>query len=149
MFAPFQLEDGRVLIIQRGWVARGREDQATVKDLGPQTFTILWRPFSGNPNRNRLFAPVNAPDLGIWTYVDPAALSVFWDLELLTAGYGELRGPVAAGQGTRIEPFSADIFNAHLEYVATWWSMTFIVLLVYGLVWRDRKRRQFRVHNVD
>ena len=141
LFAPFALEDGRVVVLQRGWVPRGREDRLNVQDRGLQTLLILWRPFAGNPDRTRLFAPVNAPELGIWTYPDPLAMGAHWGLDTVAAGYGELRGPAAAGQGARIEPFRSDLFNAHLEYVATWWSMAGIMALVYFQVWRLRRRR--------
>lgn len=140
LFAPFQLSDGRILLIQRGWVPRGRESSARAQDRGLETLTILWRPFAGDPSRNRLFSPINSPDDNIWSYPDPVAMAQHWGLSAILDGHGELRGPAGAGQGARVEPFRSDLFNSHLEYVATWWSMAGIMALVFAQVWRRRRQ---------
>ena len=140
LFAPFQLTDGRVLLIQRGWVARGRESSARVQDSGLETLTILWRPFAGDPGRNRLFSPINSPEDDIWSYPDPVAMAQHWGLPMIEDGHAELRSPAGAGQGARVEPFRSDLFNSHLEYVATWWSMAGIMALVFAQVWRRRRQ---------
>ena len=132
------LDDGRILIIQRGWVAREPGGRLGIADDGPQTLTLLWRPYGGGPGRHRLFSPSMRPNWGF----GPMSTPPRWQrlgLEIVQSGHGELRGPEGAGQGA-VEPFQADLFNAHLEYVATWWSIAGIILLVYGWVWRDREK---------
>ena len=149
LYAPFELTDGRVVIVQRGWVARGQEDKSGVQVrqdqetlAAPQEIEVIWRRVQDRTSHRSLFSLVNAPEAGLWTFIDPRALAAHWQLPtVITAGYGELRAPFEAAQGPHIEAFSSDLFNRHLEYVATWWSLAMGILGIFVLIWWDRRRR--------
>ena len=139
IYAPFELTDGRLVVLLRGWVPRDREEALGVRDPVVQTLTGHWRPSRA---KGGFLQPVNAPDMGIWTHIDTVELAQHWGTaDLVAGGYVELRGPVAAAQGAQIAPFALDLFDRHLEYVLTWWMLALILIVVYLLVWRDQRRK--------
>ena len=141
LYAPFVLADGRTVLIQRGWVPRGQEDLAGVRDDRVQTLEVAWRQVPKRTSDRSLFSLVNAPEMDLWTHVDTQALADWWDMpRLVQDAFGELRGPQEAVPGLVIEAFKVDLFNRHLEYVATWWSLAAILLIIYVLIWRGRRR---------
>lgn len=145
LYAPFELNDGRVLTIQRGWVARGQE-AARVAEASAESLALdlIWRPVTPREGGGR-FAPSNVPEMGHWTYIDTKALASFWQApNLIQGAVGELRGPEAAAHGARIEPFRADLFNRHLEYVITWWALAAAMLGICALIWSDQRRQNRR-----
>ena len=147
LYAPFRLQDGRIMIIQRGWAPRGQEGASHLTNISEQSLEIVWRPIEARVEAGgsayALFDRVNVPDQGIWTHIDTHEIQDFWHYpNLIHGGYGELRAPQAAAQNLVIEEFRTDLFNRHLEYVITWWSLAAILLIIYIFVRRQRSGKQ-------
>jgi len=143
LYAPFEMNDGRVLIVRRGWAVRGAEESSGVFDTRAQTIEVLWREVQARASDRSLFAPVNVPELEIWAYIDPVALAEHWGLpNVIPGGYGELRTAERPGSALYIEAFRADLFNRHLEYVFTWWALALVTLGMFGAVWWGRRKRR-------
>ena len=141
LYAPFELTDGRVIIVQRGWTSRGNEDTNGVIDQSLQQIEVIWRRVQPRTSGNALFQSVNIPEQDLWTHIDPSQLAKWWDLPtLILGGYGELRTPAEAAEKLMIEEFNSNLSNRHLEYVATWWSLAAALMGIFGLIWRDQRR---------
>ncbi len=142
-YAPFELSDGRLVVLLRGWGPHSQEADLAVQDTSPQTIAGHWRTIRTHSSDRSLIQPVNAPEIGLWTHIDTAELAEHWGApNLAMGGYVELRGPISAAQGAQIDPFALDLFDRHLEYIITWWALALTIAAIYLFVWRDQRRRR-------
>ncbi|MGB0717964.1 MAG: SURF1 family protein [Alphaproteobacteria bacterium] len=139
VYSPFELKDGRIIVVRRGWVARNREPELELFNTDFQQIEAIWRPVVRRTSDRSLFSPVNDAERNFWTFVDPVAFGEAWNLSgVMESGYLELRGPLSASEGLLIEDFTSDLFNRHMEYVVTWWSLAAALLGIFGIIWRNR-----------
>ena len=136
---PFQLDDGRMLLVNRGWVPQERRDPATRVEgqlAGPLEIEALLRTdgwkgvdFAKPPNKPEerfyfwLDLPVMAADLEAGGIGQTIITDVYAD-----AVAAELPGGLPIGGQTRIV-----LKNDHLEYALTWYSFAVILLVIYFL----------------
>lgn len=132
---PFQLDDGRVILVNRGWVPEGNREPATRAAgqlQGPVEIEALLRTdgwkgigFARPPNKPEerfyfwLDLPVMAEDIA----EGPVITEVYAD-----AVASEVPGGLPIGGQTRIH-----LTNDHLQYAITWYSFAVILLVIYFL----------------
>lgn len=130
---PVRTADGRVVLLDRGWIPQERKDPST-RAAGQPAGAV---PLTGIVRRNqerRQFAPENVPERNVWFHVDvplmrrlagappdPRLDSFFLDADA-TANPGGL--PI--GGQTRL-----DIPNDHLQYALTWFLIALAMAGVY------------------
>ncbi len=146
---PFKLEDGRVILVNRGWVPEGNRDPATRaagQIEGPVEIEALLRTdgwkgvdFARPPNKPEerfyfwLDLPVMAATLGEGGVTEgPVITEVYAD-----AVVAEVPGGLPIGGQTRIQ-----LPNDHLEYAITWYSFAVILLVIYFLFHYRREEEQ-------
>lgn len=143
LYEPFQLTDGRVVVVLRGWASHANALKLEILDAPQETIIGHWRPVRDRQSDRSLFKPVNDPSRNVWTHIDTQELADFWGLDtLVQGGYVELRAPNEAAQGAQIAPFALDLFDRHLEYIITWWALALTISAIYLFVWRDQRRRR-------
>ncbi|WP_121063026.1 SURF1 family protein [Chachezhania antarctica] len=135
VIAPFQMEDGRTVLLDRGSVPVSAK--TAERPVGPMTVTgnLNW------PNEADGYTP--DPDLAgnIWYARDVPAMAQALGTEpvLIVAS-----SPTAPG----ITPDPVDtggIPNDHLEYAITWFSLAFIWVAMTGFfLWQTRARKAFK-----
>lgn len=137
---PFRLDDGRTLLIDRGWVPRGAVEPAGRQDgllQGETTQVGLLR--RGGWQGSDWLRPVNKPEANQWLWLDLPAMAEAAGLERPVTGFylsalpDQHPGRWPEGGRTRVQ-----LRNDHLEYALTWFSLA-VVLLVVFLVWRRRR----------
>ncbi|WP_282607548.1 SURF1 family protein [Pelagibius sp. Alg239-R121] len=130
---PFQMSDGRVLLIDRGWVPSEKRDPETRSEgqiQGDGTVDGLLR--LGGWKGYDFIRPDNDPAKNFWFYVDFEAMAVATGLEnmiqtaYLDAGPAENAGGYPIGGQTRIT-----LRNDHFQYVLTWYALALILAAVY------------------
>jgi len=158
LLTPLTLEDGRVLLVNRGWMpyakrdqGSGVRDQATgVGDLsvyrpdGPVTVTgILKLPQKEKPTAR----PDNNAGKNDWYWIDmPAMTAVIGVKELmpyvLEASDAPHDGAWPVGGQTRVE-----LVNHHFQYAITWFWLAFILPFIYFVSnWRlDRVEKPVEI----
>ena len=135
VYAPFELDDGRQIIVERGWLPQRLEDpSARADDLpgGRLAFeaVLLRDGWQGS----EWLRPANDPGKNVWHYVDSLEMAAAAGLELPVPGVyvavlpGQLPGeyPLAREPGV-------DLRNDHLEYAITWFSLAGILIVIYLL----------------
>ncbi len=138
---PLALEDGRILLVDRGWIPDKRRDPATRPEgqiPGDLELTGLVRlPGWKGPT---WLVPDNQPDENIWFWVDPAAMAEAAGIGpgigpgiggviggiYLDAGPAENPGGLPKGGQTRIE-----LPNDHLQYALTWFALALSLAVIY------------------
>lgn len=132
IIAPFRTEDGRRILLDRGFVREG--DREAVRALGPARIVgnLHW------PDETDKFTP--APDRATetWFARDVAAMAQALDTEPLLLIAANATDPVL----TPLPVGTEGIPNDHLQYAITWFSLAvvWIAMTVYFL-WRPRARK--------
>lgn len=143
VYTPLVLTDGRVVIVNRGFVPYALKDPATrpwQPVAGLQRLHGLARnPLSEKPG---WLVPDNAPEDRIWYWKDHAGMAQEMNLtaETVTPFFVDLAatagpdGPI--GGVTRVA-----LPNRHLEYAVTWFGLAGVLVVTAALlVWRNSRR---------
>lgn len=127
---PFMLEDGGAVLVNRGWVPQGQEENLKT----PQGIVSL----SGLlrlPERDNPFVPQNNPEKGAWFRADPVQMAQVAGVTSIApmVMYVESESPESAS----LQPVRAAAKwtppNDHLQYALFWFSMAGILLVIYFL----------------
>ncbi len=124
--APFKMDDGRTILVNRGYAPKNTETRLP----GRQTVSGILRPLRAK----RYFSPENQPEKNVWFYEDLPALSQASGEKLLPLAVeatGEYKSGVFPIPNDGVIP----IRNDHLGYAVTWFAMSLIALVMYGF-WR-------------
>jgi len=131
---PFGLDDGRIVLVNRGWVPQDRRDPATRAEgqlAGEVTVEALLRTDGW---KGVSFAkPPNKPEERFYFWVDLPVMANDVDGPIINDVYvdavaAEVPGGLPIGGQTRIQ-----LANDHLEYAITWYSFAVILLVIYFL----------------
>lgn len=133
IITPFEMTDGRVLLVNRGWVPSESRDPATRSEgqiEGEIAIEGLVR--SGGWKSYDFIRPDNDPAKNFWFYVDFEAMSAATGLEnviqttYLDAGPAKNPGGFPIGGQTRVQ-----LRNDHFEYAITWYALGLILMVIY------------------
>jgi len=142
---PLRLADGKILLVNRGWVPEAKRDPAARAEgeiAGPTTVDGILR-LAVVPKS--IFSwlvptPINRPNENFWFYVDVAGMAAKAGLDpkdvlpfYVEAGPAKNPGGFPVGGQTRIA-----LPNDHLEYAITWYSFAVILAAIY-LIYHYRK----------
>lgn len=132
---PFRLNDGRTVLVDRGWVPPARRDPATRaagQVAGPLEITGLAR--VGGWRGSAWFRPANEPERNHWLWYDLPAMAARAGLEdPVTAIYvAAAPDPVPGGLPIAVVP-EANLRNDHLQYAVTWYALAAALAVIYFL----------------
>jgi surfeit locus 1 family protein len=131
LVTPLRLADGRVLLVDRGWLPEAMlppHVPAAAEPSGHVEVSGVLRYLGDAPRR--LFTPANDPAKHRWFWFDGKALAhavgepvePFILFVNRTAKPGELPAPA---------PVDVDYRNAHLGYAITWFSLAATLIVFY------------------
>jgi surfeit locus 1 family protein len=131
---PFKLDDGRVILVNRGWVPEGNRDPATRAEgqiEGPVAIEALLR--TDGWKGVEFAKPPNKPEERFYFWLDLPVMAEGVEEPIVTEVYADavasdLPGGLPIGGQTRIQ-----LPNDHLEYAITWYSFAVILLVIYFL----------------
>lgn len=136
ILAPFRLDDGRMLLVNRGFVPQARKEPASRPEsqlAGPVTITGLLR----LPERRTMFSGADDPVKNVYYVRDPAALAQGLGLDKL-AGTGrverailDLKSPTPPGGLPVPAVTQINIPNNHFQYALTWWSLAAVLAAIF------------------
>ena len=131
LVTPLRLDDGRVVLVDRGWLPEPLLPPRTPAALQPAGTVSIdgiarWR---GNQTAGWM-APANEPEKRRWFSWDYPALRQALGLDLVPV---EL--VLEHGDGTadlpKAQPVTIDLPNDHLGYAITWYGLAVVLLVIY------------------
>ena len=141
-YAPFELTDGRKIVVELGWLPQAAAEAGPAAlPAGPQSFEAIlirdgWRGTSW-------LRPANDPAKNVWHYVDSLEMATAAGLDLPVTGLYAVALPGALPPdllGGRLRPRQPglDVPNNHLEYAITWFALAAILVVIFVLYHRRR-----------
>jgi surfeit locus 1 family protein len=133
VFTPARLDDGRLVMVNRGFVPQDLANPAQRPGGhldGPVaiTGTLRW------PDTPSWFTPRDEPAHNLWFLRDPAAIAAAKGLRDVAPFYVEQETPVPPGGYPQPGKLDVRLRNEHLQYVVTWYGLA-LVLVVIVAVW--------------
>ncbi len=138
VITPLALEDGRLVLVDRGWVPSARRAPET-RPAGqiPGVVTIEGQVRTGGWNGSDLFRPANQPAENYWLWMDLPAMAAQAGVGgagaagaitslYVVAGPGDNPGGLPIG-GLR----PVEVRNNHLGYALTWYALALALLVIY------------------
>jgi len=138
ILTPLKMPDGRVALINRGWVP---EDKINWKSR-PKTLVagkvtlegIIFPPFL-----KHWFMPKNSPEKNIWFSTDAAEINDYVGATL--PGY--IIQQISPNPGQLPIPLDTQVKlrNDHLGYAITWYSLALTLAVIYFLFIRNERKK--------
>ena len=138
IITPFQLNDGRIVLVNRGWVPEALREADTRRHTLIQTTTL--EAIIRAPQPKPWLVPDNMPESRDWFTLNIADIRQYhrlggtlitsFTLDAIRHGRGL---PIGSGIDTNLR-------NAHLQYALTWYGLAAALLGVY-LAWHIQQGR--------
>ncbi len=129
---PMILDDGRAILVNRGWVPPERKDPASRAEGqtgGRVTLVGFFR--TGGWKGSATFRPENQPDKNTWLWPDLPAMAAAAELEqavtslYVVAAPGQSPGGLPIGRQVAVE-----LKRDHLQYAIVWYTLAFVLLVI-------------------
>lgn len=144
LFTPLRLADGRVVLVNRGWVPAAKKDPATRPESLAEGEAAITGMIRIGADRN-YFTPTSDAKKNIWFGRDVAAMASAGGLDNVAPATVDAIGaqdphhlPIA---------FSGEItlYNQHLTYIFTWYGIALAVLVIF-LVYHYKRQDEVSLH---
>jgi surfeit locus 1 family protein len=142
VFTPLRLRDGRLLIVNRGWVPLDRKDphsRAAGQIEGPVAVEGLLRLAGGKPS---MFTPDNEPGRDMWFWVDLPAMARAAGVGTVLPFYLDAGPAPNPGGWPRGGTTHLELPNHHLQYAITWYALAAGLLVIYVVYCREAGREK-------
>lgn len=130
LITPMKLTDGRIVLVNRGWIALKAQGPVDTKPMHPEGVQTV-EGLILEDKRRGYFVPDNEPENEVWLYVDTAEMAKARGLgDVLPYYVDKLRDP-----GPLRMPIGADskihVRNEHLSYAITWALLALTLIVIY------------------
>ena len=145
VLVPFRLDDGRVLLVDRGWVAPGKAqpepDAVPAPPSGEATVIVRLRPGEALPSSGRSAPEGQVPTINLGLVADAVPADTGDALEQSAYGVMVSEDPAPATAPTALEPPSDDP-GPHLSYAIQWILFAVMGFIFIGYVIRTERRHR-------
>ena len=135
LITPLEQEDGRIILINRGWVPQDYRDPAT----RPESLIKGHVRVEGVlrlPNKKHWAQPENDAIKNQWFYVDVNHMAEDTGADLASPYYLELDDTEVPGGLPIGGQAKVELPNNHLEYAITWYSLALTLIVMFVLYHR-------------
>jgi surfeit locus 1 family protein len=139
VFAPAKLPDGRVVVVNRGYVPDLTPNAKTAAMAAPEepidvVGVMRW------PSTAGWFDTTYSPTGDLWFVRDHLKMAAQKDWGPVPPFYIDMEEPVPAGGLPRPGRLRVNLPNSHLQYAITWYGLA-LALAAFFVVWLRSRRR--------
>lgn len=138
IFTPFMLEDGRIVVVNRGWVPVKQKELSTRPDSEPKGEQELVGMIRVGSDRSR-FTPPNQPDKNIWFGRDVDQMAAQSGLTLLPITIDIMAEENPDGHLPIASGGQISLRNDHLQYAITWFLVGLGIAVIFIVYHRPKK----------
>ena len=137
VITPLRLPDGRLLLVNRGFVPEELKDPSKRPEGQVQGTVEVEGRLRLPRGKPAFYLPANQPERDFWLYVDPPAMAAARHLGEVLPFYIDA-GPAPNPGGWPRGSSALAIRNDHLQYAITWFSLAAALAVIYVLYHRRR-----------
>jgi len=133
VFTPARLNDGRLIVVNRGFVPDTRRDpksrpQGQIAEPIEITGALRW------PDERHWFTPSDDPARNLWFTRDPAGIAAAKGLDpkMVAPFYVEQEAPAPPGGLPQPGKLVIVLPDNHLQYALTWFGLAAVLAAVFG-----------------
>ncbi len=131
VFAPARLPDGRVVVVNRGYIPLDRPNETSETQADITGYLRF-------PESAGWFVSAHDTKGDIWFVRDPQAMAKVHGWGEVAPFYIDLENPVPAGGFPKPGRLKVQLRNDHLGYALTWFGLAAALASVFG-VWASRE----------
>lgn len=131
VFTPARLADGKIVMVNRGFVPQGRQD-AKSRPQGQITGPIEIVGSLRWPEARHWFTPNDEPAKNLWFTADPQAIAAAKRVGPVAPFYVEQQSPVPPGGLPRPGSLAVTLPDNHLQYALTWYGLALVLLISFA-----------------
>lgn len=139
VLTPARLADGKIVIINRGFVPDGRKDPKS-RLQGQMTGPIEIAGSMRWPGTRHWFTPYDEPAKNLWFTADPQAIAAAKGLGAVAPFYVEQESPIPPGGLPKPGKLMVTLPDNHLQYALTWYGLA-LVLVIMFVAWASSSGR--------
>jgi surfeit locus 1 family protein len=134
VFAPARLADGRVVVVNRGFVPEGQQKTLSAASGGSVELVgaMRW------PEPSAWFMPAAEPAKNLWFVRDPLAIAQAKQWGEVAPFFVELESPQPSAGLPIPGALKVSLPNDHLQYAITWFGLAAVVAVSFGFWLRSR-----------
>lgn len=141
VFAPAQLPDGAVVLVNRGFVPTERKDAAT-RTQGTPSGTAEVVGYMRWPEKRGVFAASDDVKANVFFTRDPRTMAAAQGWNVDAPFYIDQESPVPPGGLPKPGRIEVKLPNNHWQYAITWYGLALALIGVYGAWLAGRLRRR-------
>ena len=138
-FAPGRLADGRVVVVDRGYVVNPSPD-ASLRPIGVSGGAVEVIGVMRWPEPPGWFVTAYDTRQNLWFGRDHLAMAARYGWGEVAPFYIDQEAPVLAGGVPRPAPLKINLRNDHLQYAITWYGVAVMLAVVFVFWFRSRRR---------
>jgi surfeit locus 1 family protein len=135
VITPLVLDDGRAVLVDRGWVPPGRKAPETRPEGQLEGLvTVFGHVRLGGWAGAAFLRPDNQPEKNAWLWMDLPAMAAQAGVERTLTELYAVAGPTANPGGVPIgTEVEVKLRNEHLQYAVTWYALALALAVIYLL----------------
>ena len=144
LVVPFALDDGRVILINRGWIPEkfGPLPRRPAR-LAPPRDSVMVDGLVHVVRPKGRFVPNNEPGRDMWFTITPSEIGAAKGLDAVATYYIDRLRPTPRDRQLPIGASTeVSVRNDHLQYAITWFSFAISLAVIYVLYHRRRSREE-------